>query len=337
MGLQGSGKTTFCGKLAVYLKKINKNTLLVPLDIHRPAAVDQLKTISIEAGTDFLFNSEGKKLPDICAETRVYIRKKAIDVAIYDTAGRLQIDDEMMSELVQIQDMAKPDLNLLVLDSMTGQQAAEIARGFLDKALVNGMVLTKLDSDARGGAALSIFTETGKPIMFSTNSEKLDQLDFFYPDRMASRIIGMGDVMTLIEKAEEITSTEELERINRKVLKNELNLDDFLTQINEIKKMGSLNSIIEMLPKQDGFPKLDMRMDETTLVRAEAIIKSMTKKERMNPTIINSSRKMRIARGSGTQVNDINRLLKQFSSLKLLLSRSAKLKGKFMKKGFPGF
>jgi signal recognition particle subunit SRP54 len=196
--------------------------------------------------------------------------------------------------------------------------------------------LTKLDSDTRGGAALSVFTETGKTILFSTSSEKLDQLDLFYPDRIASRIIGMGDVMTLIEKAEEIASTKEMEEMGKRVLKNEITLEDFLVQLNELKKMGPLNSVLEMLPGKGGLPKIDLRVDDVMLQRCEAIIRSMTQKERRNPSIINSSRKQRIATGSGTQVNDINRLLKQFASLKLILSRVSKQKRGFLKKGLLG-
>lgn len=337
MGLQGSGKTTFCGKLALYLQKINRTSLLVPLDVHRPAAAEQLRIISAEASTEFLPNTAGKSVLEICEEARIAAKKIGVDVVIYDTAGRLQIDDVMMKELSDAQLKMKPDLSFLVLDSMTGQQAAQIASGFTRDVKVDAVVLTKLDSDTRGGAALSVFTETGKPIFFSTSSEKLDQLDLFYPDRIASRIIGMGDVITLIEKAEEIASTKEMEEMGKRVLKNEITLEDFLVQLNELKKMGPLNSVLEMLPGQGGLSKMDLRVDEVMLQRFEAIIMSMTQEERRNPSIINSSRRQRIARGSGTQVNDINRLLKQFASLKLVLSRVSKQKRGFLKKGLLGF
>ena len=337
MGLQGSGKTTLCGKLAIYLKKANMTSLLVPLDIQRPAATDQLMTISTEAGVDFLPNTAGKGVLEICEEARIAAKKSGVCIVIYDTAGRLQIDDTMMMELSDAQKKIKPDLNLLVLDSMTGQQAAQIAHGFSDKMVVNGVVLTKLDSDTRGGAALSVFTETGKPIYFSTSSEKIDQLDLFYPERIASRIIGMGDIMSLIEKAEEIAGTKEMEEMGKKVLKNEVTLDDFLIQLNQLKKVGSLKSVLEMLPGKDGLQKMDLRIDESILKRFEAIIRSMTSEERRNPSIINSSRKQRIAKGSGTLVNDINRLLKQFASLKLIISKPSKQKGAFFKKNLFGF
>ena len=337
MGLQGSGKTTLCGKLAIYLKKANMTSLLVPLDIHRPAATDQLMTISAEAGVEFLSNTAGKGVLEICEEARTAAKKSGVDIVIYDTAGRLQIDDTMMMELSDAQKKIKPDLNLLVLDSMTGQQAAQIAHGFSDKMVVNGVVLTKLDSDTRGGAALSVFTETGKPIFFSTSSEKIDQLDLFYPERIASRIIGMGDIMSLIERVEEIASTKEMEEMGKKVLKNEVTLDDFLVQLNELKKVGSLRSVLEMIPGQGGLQKMDLRVDESILKRFEAIIRSMTSEERRSPSIINSSRKQRIAKGSGTLVNDINRLLKQFASLKLIISKTSKQKSAFFKKNLFGF
>ena len=336
MGLQGSGKTTFCGKLALYLQKANRTSLLAPLDVHRPAAAEQLKTVSTEAGAEFLSNTAGKSVLKICEEARVAAKKIGIDTVIYDTAGRLQIDDVMMKELSDAQLKVRPDLSLLVLDSMTGQQAAQIASGFTRSVKVDAVVLTKLDSDTRGGAALSVFTETGKTILFSTSSEKLDQLDLFYPDRIASRIIGMGDVMTLIEKAEEIASTKEMEEMGKRVLKNEITLEDYLVQLNELKKMGPLNSVLEMLPGKGGLPKINLRVDDVMLQRSEAIIRSMTQEERRNPSIINSSRKQRIATGSGTQVNDINRLLKQFASLKLILSRVSKQRGGFLKKGLLG-
>lgn len=336
MGLQGSGKTTFCGKFALYLKKSNRTSLLVPLDVHRPAATEQLKTVSTEAGAEFLSDTAGKSVLQICDEAGAAAKKISIDIVIYDTAGRLQIDNVMMKELTDAQLRVKPDLSLIVLDSMTGQQAAQIAGVFISSVKVDAVVLTKLDSDTRGGAALSIFTETGKKIFFSTSSEKLEQLDIFYPERIASRILGMGDVVTLIEKAEEIASTREMEEISKRVLRNEINLEDFLVQLNEIKKMGPLNSVLEMLPVKGELSKIDLRVDDVMLQSCEAIINSMTQEERRNPSIINSSRKQRIANGSGTHINDINRLLKQFASMKLILSRVSKQKRGFLKKRLLG-
>jgi signal recognition particle subunit SRP54 len=320
VGLQGSGKTTTAGKLARNFKKDGRKVLLVPADTRRPAAIEQLKTLARQVGVD-AFASESQDPVAICRDARSFAERALFDIVILDTAGRLQIDEPLMEELRQIKAGVKPHEVLFVADAMTGQEAVNIAETFNRQIGFDGVVLTKLDGDARGGAALSIRAVTGKPLKFTGMGEKLDALEPFFPDRMASRILGMGDVMTLIEKAQETVSREEAEKLAKKLKKSQFTLEDFRDQLRQVKKMGSLESIIGMIP---GMNKLkmadtDMRQGEQELKRVEAIINSMTPRERENHTVINGSRRSRIAKGSGTQVQDVNRLLKQFVEMQKMM------------------
>jgi signal recognition particle subunit SRP54 len=293
---------------------------LVPADTRRPAAIEQLKTLARQVGVD-AFASESQDPVAICRDARAFAERALFDIVILDTAGRLQIDEPLMEELRQIKAGVKPHEVLFVADAMTGQEAVNIAETFNRQIGFDGVVLTKLDGDARGGAALSIRAVTGKPLKFTGMGEKLDALEPFFPDRMASRILGMGDVMTLIEKAQETVSREEAEKLAKKLKKSQFTLEDFRDQLRQVKKMGSLESIIGMIP---GMNKLkmadtDMRQGEQELKRVEAIINSMTPRERENHTVINGSRRSRIAKGSGTQVQDVNRLLKQFVEMQKMM------------------
>ena len=329
VGLQGSGKTTTAGKLARNFKKDGRKVLLVPADTRRPAAVEQLRTLARQVGVD-AYASESPDPVAICRDAKAYAERSLFDVVILDTAGRLQIDGPLMDELRQIKASVKPQEVLFVADAMTGQEAVNIAEKFNHDVGFDGVVLTKMDGDARGGAALSVKAVTGKPLKFVGMGEKLDALEPFFPDRMASRILGMGDVLTLIEKAQETVSREEAEKLAKKLRKNEFTLDDFRDQLRQVKKMGSLDSILGMIP---GLNKLkmadaDMQQGEKELKRVEAIINSMTPRERANHTIINGSRRARIAKGSGNQVQDVNRLLKQFVEMQKMMKmmKSGKVK-----------
>jgi signal recognition particle subunit SRP54 len=329
VGLQGSGKTTTAGKLARNFKKDGRKVLLVPADTRRPAAIEQLKTLARQVGVD-AFASESADPVTICRDARAYAERSLFDVVILDTAGRLQIDEPLMDELRQIKTSVKPQEVLFVADAMTGQEAVNIAEKFNHDVGFDGVVLTKMDGDARGGAALSVKAVTGKPLKFVGMGEKLDALEPFFPDRMASRILGMGDVLTLIEKAQETVSREEAEKLAKKIRKNEFNLEDFRDQLRQVKKMGSLDSILGMIP---GLNKLkmadaDMQQGEKELKRVEAIINSMTPRERANHTLINGSRRARIAKGSGSQVQDVNRLLKQFAEMQKMMKMMKSGKGK---------
>jgi signal recognition particle subunit SRP54 len=316
VGLQGSGKTTTAGKLARNFKKDGRKVLLVPADTRRPAAIEQLKTLARQVGVD-AYTSDSVDPVSICRDARSFAERSLAEVVILDTAGRLQIDAPLMEELRQIKAAVKPHEVLFVADAMTGQEAVNIAEAFNRDVGFDGVVLTKMDGDARGGAALSVKAVTGKPLKFVGMGEKLDALEPFFPDRMASRILGMGDVLTLIEKAQETVSREEAEKLAKKLRKSEFTLEDFRDQLRQVRKMGSLESILGMIP---GMGKLkiadvDMAQGEKEMKRVDAIISSMTAKERMNHTIINGSRRARIAKGSGTQVQDVNRLLKQFAEM----------------------
>ncbi len=320
VGLQGSGKTTTSGKLARNFKKDGRKVLLVPADTRRPAAIEQLKTLARQVGVE-AYSSDASDPVAICKAARAHAERSLFDVVILDTAGRLQIDEPLMEELRQIKASVKPSEVLFVADAMTGQEAVNIAEKFNGDVGFDGMVLTKMDGDARGGAALSVKAVTGKPLKFVGMGEKLDALEPFFPDRMASRILGMGDVLSLIEKAQETVSREEAEKLAKKLRKSEFNLEDFRDQLRQVKKMGSLESIIGMIP---GLNKLkmadaDMQQGEKELKRVEAIINSMTPRERANHTLINGSRRARIAKGSGTQVQDVNRLLKQFVEMQKMM------------------
>jgi signal recognition particle subunit SRP54 len=318
VGLQGSGKTTTAGKLARNFKKDGRRVLLVPADTRRPAAVQQLTVLAKQVGVD-AYASEEKDPVVICREAVAHAGKSQYEVVVLDTAGRLQIDEPLMDELRQIKAGVKPHETLLVADAMTGQEAVNIAEKFNSSVGFDGVVLTKLDGDARGGAALSIRAVTGKPIKFVGMGEKLDALEAFYPDRMASRILGMGDVMSLIEKAQETVSQEEALTLAKKMRKDGFDLEDFRNQLRQVKKLGSLEQIIGMIPGLNKMKLPDGGVDDKDLTRVEAIINSMTRKERTDYTVINGSRRLRIANGSGTQVQDVNRLLKQFAEMRKMM------------------
>ncbi|MBR5388221.1 MAG: signal recognition particle protein [Clostridia bacterium] len=322
-GLQGAGKTTLAGKLALSLKKQNKKPLLVACDVYRPAAINQLKIVGEKAGCTVFEKGQGDPVR-IAAEGVAHAKSFGFDTVIIDTAGRLQIDENLMRELEDIKAKVSPDEILLVLDAMTGQVAVEVADTFNKRLEVTGLVLTKLDGDTRGGATLSVKAVTGKPVKFCSVGEKLGDLEPFYPDRMANRILGMGDVLTLIEKAQEAVTEEEARKMEKKFRENSFTLDDYLTQFETMKKMGGIKDVLGMLPGFGGMGKLKIKeedIDEKKIVKMKAIIQSMTLKERQNPNIINSSRKQRIAKGSGTEVQDVNRLLKQFEQTKQMMKQ----------------
>jgi signal recognition particle subunit SRP54 len=327
VGLQGSGKTTTLAKLARYLKKEKKRSpYLVPADIYRPAAIDQLKILGKELDLPVYDSDAQMSAVAICQRALEEARKKFCDVMLIDTAGRLHIDEELMQELASIKDAVRPHQILFVADSMTGQDAVNQAMGFDGKLGLSGVILTKLDGDARGGAALSIREMVGKPILFSGIGEKLDALEPFYPDRLASRILGMGDVLSLIDKVQQNVEQKEAERLQKAFQKQQFTLEEFQLQLQQIKRMGPVSGLLEMIP---GGKKLASQVDadkaEKELKRVEAIINSMTLQERRNPAILNGSRRRRIAQGSGTTVNDINRLMKQFLEMKKMMQRVSKL------------
>lgn len=327
VGLQGSGKTTTVGKLGRYLsKELRRSPLLVPADVYRLAAIEQLKTLGKQLGLP-VFDSHTEQDPVEIAKNAVsYAQNHGNDTVIIDTAGRLQIDSELMKELQEICDAVQPHEILLVADAMTGQEAVNVAKGFDDALEIDGLILTKLDGDARGGAALSMRAVTGKPIKFVGIGEKLDGLEVFHPERMASRILGMGDVLSLIEKATKEISIEQSQELHKKFKKNEFSLEDFLGQLRSIKKMGSVTSIASMIPGMDKMMKqVDPEHAEKEMKKIEAIILSMTKKERTHPDILNGSRRKRIAKGSGTRVEDVNMLLKQFTEMKKMMHRISKI------------
>jgi len=318
-GLQGAGKTTMCGKLAVNLKKSGKKPLLVGCDIYRPAAINQLKVVGGKAGAEVF--EKGTQNPVKTAKEAVeYARSMGFDTVIIDTAGRLEIDEPLMQELENIKKTVDVAEILLTVDSMMGQVAVNVAKTFNERLEVTGVILTKLDGDTRGGACLSIKAVTGKPIKFIGVGEKLTDLEPFYPDRMASRILGMGDVLTLIEKAQEVVSEEQAKAMQKKMLENAFTLEDYLVQFESMKKMGGAQALLAMMPGMGGKVKAE-DIDEKKIERTKAIIQSMTKKERTEPAIINSSRRKRIASGSGTSVQEVNQLLKQFEQTKQLMKQ----------------
>jgi signal recognition particle subunit SRP54 len=335
-GLQGSGKTTTCAKLARFLQKDGKRPVLIAADVYRPAAIEQLVTLAERVGVPVFAPGAHLDPVDIARDGVAFAREKG-DVAIIDTAGRLHIDDELMEELVRIRQAVKPHNILLVIDAMTGQDAVNAAEQFKQRVDIDGVVLTKLDGDARGGAALSVRAVTGKPIKFVSTGEKLDDFDTFHPDRMASRILGMGDVLTLIEKAQTDISEKEAARMEERLRRAEFTFEDFLEQLKQVRKMGSLSSIVGLLPGVPGMKELkNAQIDERQMDRIEAIVFSMTPEERRHPDMIDGSRRVRIARGSGTQVADVNRLLKQFREMKKMLKQMAGSKGGLLGK-LPGF
>jgi signal recognition particle subunit SRP54 len=335
-GLQGSGKTTFCAKLAKNLKKKGRQPLLVACDIYRPAAILQLQQLAQLIKVP-VFTEESKNAVEIAKNALVYAKKFGRDVVIVDTAGRLTIDEEMMNEVKNISETVKPTETLFVCDSMIGQDAVTTAKAFHDKLSLTGVVLTKLDGDTRGGAALSVLEVVGKPIKFVSTGEKLDSLEPFHPERIASRILGMGDVLTLVEKAEQQYDQKQAEELEEKIRKNQFTFDDFLDQLKILQKMGSLKDLLGMIPGMDKQLR-NVNIDDKAFKKVEAVIHSMTKDERKNPKIINGSRRMRIAKGSGSQVQDVNRLLKQFEEMqKMMKSVATGKRNKFLPKMPSGF
>ena len=325
VGLQGSGKTTHSGKLVRKLKKEGRNPLLVALDVYRPAAIEQLKVVGKQAEVEVF--EKGKQDPVQTAnEAKEYARRNNNDVVIMDTAGRLQIDEDLMDELKNIKKVVKPDEILLVVDAMVGQESVNVAKTFDDYLDISGVILTKLDGDARGGAALSIRQVVGKPIKFIGTGEKLDDLEAFHPDRMASRILGMGDVLSLIEKAEKQVSLKDARELEEKMRNQSYTLDDFVEQINQIRNMGPLEDLLAMIPGVNNKMLKNVNVDEKGFVRIEALISSMTKEEREKPEIIGKSRKERIAKGSGVDMNELNKLLKQFKELKKMMKQFTNMK-----------
>lgn len=316
-GLQGAGKTSTCGKLGLHLKKQGKKVLLVAGDIYRPAAINQLKIVAKSAGVEF-FEKGTENPAKIALEAISVAKSKGLDTVIVDTAGRLQIDEKLMKELEDIKSAVHPTEILLTVDAMTGQQSAEVAQTFNERLDITGVILTKLDGDTRGGAALSIKEVTGKPIKFTAVGEKIEDLEAFHPDRMAQRILGMGDVLTLIEKVEKTVDEKEMKALEEKLRKNTFTLDDFLMQFEQIGKMGNLTDLVSMIPGI-GNKLAGVNIDEHQIVRFKAIIQSMTKAERLNPQIINGSRKKRIAEGSATSIQDVNTLLKQYNQTRDLM------------------
>ena len=332
-GLQGAGKTTMAAKLAGYLAKQGKKPMLAACDIYRPAAIKQLQVVGQQVGAPVF--EKGTQDPVKTAKEAVeYARYYGRDVLIIDTAGRLHIDTELMDELARIKEAVKPQEILLVVDAMTGQDAVNVAQTFNDKLNVDGVILTKLDGDTRGGAALSVRAVTGKPIKFSGIGEKLTDIEPFHPDRMASRILGMGDVLTLIDKAAEAFDEYEVEKLTRKTKVNDVTLEDFLDQMQSMKKMGGIKSMLSMIP---GMAGRNIDVDENAIKKPEAIIRSMTLQERRNPGILNASRRKRIAAGSGTTVQDVNQLIRQFEQARQMMRQMIGLKGKSrLRMRFPG-
>ncbi|AJE04179.1 signal recognition particle protein [Geobacter pickeringii] len=338
VGLQGAGKTTTCGKLARLLRSQRRRPLLVPADVYRPAAIEQLKTLGRQLSIE-TFDSQATQDPvDICRDAIRFASLNGFDTVILDTAGRHQIDEYLMGELVRIRDAVEPREILFVADAMTGQEAVNVASGFNEQLDLSGVILTKLDGDAKGGAALSIRAVTGKPVKFVGLGEKLDALEVFHPDRLVSRILGMGDILSLVEKAQATFDEKEAERLQQKLKKNQFDLEDFRTQLQQIKKMGSLESILGMIP---GVGKMMKQMQgaqpsERELKRIEAIIDSMTPAERANHAIINGSRRLRIASGSGTTVQEVNQLLKRFTEAQKVMKQLQKLGPKGLMRGMKG-
>lgn len=341
-GLQGSGKTTFSGKLANMLKnKQHKNPLLVACDVYRPAAIEQLKVVGEQVGVPVYSEPESKDVVSIANNAIREAKAKSYDVVIVDTAGRLAVDEEMMNEIETLKNAINPNETLFVVDSMTGQDAVNTAKEFNDRLDFDGVVLTKLDGDTRGGAALSIRTVVTKPIKFVGTGEKMEAIDVFHPSRMADRILGMGDIVSLVERAQEQFDEEEARRLQKKIQKNKFDFNDFLGQIEQIKKMGNLKDLAAMIPGVGKAIK-DVEIDDNAFKGIEAIIKSMTPKERTNPEILNQSRRMRIAKGSGTNIQEVNRLIKQFDQTRKMMkmvtgTNMAKMAGMMSKmKGMPG-
>jgi signal recognition particle subunit SRP54 len=334
-GLQGSGKTTLSAKIALWAKRKSKKPLLVAADIYRPAAVKQLRVLGDQIAVEH-FSLDGKKPPEICRQAVKHAERNFFDLAILDTAGRLHIDEAMMAELEVIKEKIQPDEVLLVADAMTGQDAVKVASQFHQRLAITGVALSKLDGDARGGAALSIREVTGCPIKLASVGEKTSDLEPFYPDRLASRILGMGDIVSLVEKAQETIDVEKAQKMQEKILKAKFDFEDFLDQVGQLKKMGPLESILGMVPGV-GKALKGIKFDEREIDRMTAIVKSMTVEERRNPQIIDGSRKRRIAAGSGNSVQAVNQLLKQFSAMQKMVGNLSKNKLKGLPKGIMPF
>jgi signal recognition particle subunit SRP54 len=325
-GLQGSGKTTMAAKLAVYFLKKGRSPLLVAADIYRPAAVEQLKVLGASINVP-VFHQEGKTPVQLCAEAVAFAKLDNRDLVIFDTAGRLHIDEEMMKEAEEIAKNEEPDEIFFTADAMTGQDAVNAAVQFNNRLHFTGVALTKLDGDARGGAALSVLSVTGKPICFVGVGEKTGDIEVFHPDRMASRILGMGDIVSLVEKAQENIDEEKAAALEKKIMRSQITLEDFRDQLAQIRKMGSLEQVLSMIPGVGGAMK-NMPVDEKAIDRVTAIINSMTRKERIKPVILNGQRRKRIAAGSGTTVTDVNRLIKQFEDMQKMMKNMGKMMGK---------
>ena len=336
-GLQGSGKTTFAGKLARHLKPQSSNTLLVACDIYRPAAIDQLKVIGEQVDTEVYSEPENKNALEIAKNAIKHAKSTNKKFVIIDTAGRLAIDEQMMKEITSLKESLNPSETLFVVDSMTGQDAVNTAKSFNEQLNFDGVVLTKLDGDSRGGAALSIRTVVDKPIKFISTGEKMDAIDVFHPDRMAQRILGMGDVISLVERAQQTFDDDEARRLNKKIRKNQFDFNDFLSQLQQIKKMGNIKDLVGMIPGM-GKALKSIDIDDDSFKPIEAIIRSMTIFERENPDVLNGSRRKRIAVGSGTSIQEVNNLLKQFGEMKKMMKTMNKMGGKrsLANMNFPG-
>jgi signal recognition particle subunit SRP54 len=325
-GLQGSGKTTFSGKLALYLKKQGRSVMLAACDIYRPAAIDQLKVLGEQVGVQVYAEPENKDAVKIARAAIDHAKANNFRAVIVDTAGRLAVDEEMMDEITRLKEALQPSETLFVVDSMTGQDAVNTARTFNERLNFNGVVLTKLDGDTRGGAALSIRRVVDKPIKFISTGEKMEAIDRFYPDRMASRILGMGDVISLVERAQQAYDEDEAKRLNKKIRKNQFDFNDFLQQLQQVKKMGNMKDLLGMIPGM-GKALKGVDLDDNSFKPIEAIIRAMTMHERENPDIINGSRKARIAKGSGRTVQEVNNLIKQFADMRKMMKTMNKMGG----------
>lgn len=326
-GLQGSGKTTFTGKLAHFLKtKRNKKVLVVACDVYRPAAIDQLTVLAEQVGAAIFKDPDNKNPVDIALQALDQARQQRYDVVVVDTAGRLSVDEGMMAEIAKVKEAIKPDETLFVVDSMTGQDAVNTAKAFNDRLNFDGVVLTKLDGDTRGGAALSIKYTVGKPIKFVSTGEKMDTLDVFYPERMANRILGMGDIVSFVEKAQEQYDEEQVKLLEQKIKRNKFDFNDFQTQLAQLRRMGDLKNLINMIPGMNKLTR-DIDIDNSAFTRIEAIIRSMTPEERGNPELLNMSRKKRIALGCGQKLEDINAFIKQFDQMRKFMHQVSKNPG----------
>jgi signal recognition particle subunit SRP54 len=325
-GLQGSGKTTFSGKLGTYLKKQGRQVLLVACDIYRPAAIEQLKTLGEQIGIEVYAEPGNKNALEIASNAIAYAKNSGKKTVIVDTAGRLAVDEVMMNEISALKESLKPSETLFVVDSMTGQDAVNTAKTFDERLDFDGVVLTKLDGDSRGGAAISIRHVVNKPIKFISTGEKMENLDLFYPDRMAQRILGMGDVVSLVEKAQQSFDEDEAKRLNAKIRKNQFDFDDFLSQLDQIKKMGNIKDLLGMIPGMGKAIK-GMDIDDESFIPIEAIIRSMTPQERGNPSLIDGSRRKRIAKGSGRTIQEVNNLMKQFADMRKMMKQMNKMGG----------